>query len=133
PPATGAARRSWLERLADEKRTVVFFEAPHRMAKLQGELHEYLGDRPISVHREITKVNEELVVTPTNVPGRSLVARGEFTVVVHAVERDVSRPEEDGRLLDTVGQLIESSDLKAELLTTVVSRVLCISMPAAAK
>jgi len=53
-------RQTLLKSLADEKRTIVLFEAPHRILKTLGDLKEYLGaERSIAVCREITKIYEE--------------------------------------------------------------------------
>ena len=66
PPRKAHARTEWLKRLADESRTVVFFEAPHRIQQTLEGLGLLLGDRPIMVARELTKLHEQLVITPSN-------------------------------------------------------------------
>ncbi|AMN45830.1 tetrapyrrole methylase [Steroidobacter denitrificans] len=56
PPSKRAARRAWLERLAPQERTMVFYEAPHRLRELLDDMREILGaDRPASISRELTK------------------------------------------------------------------------------
>lgn len=52
-------RQTLLKSLAEEKRTIVMFESPHRLIKTLSQLQEYLGDRDIAVCREITKIYEE--------------------------------------------------------------------------
>ena len=48
--------------LAEEKRTMIFYESPHKILKTLGRFKEYFGeDRPISVSRELTKIYEETV------------------------------------------------------------------------
>ena len=60
PQKTG--RQTRLLALADETRTMVFYESPHRLVKTLGQLAETLGaDRPACVAREISKVHEECV------------------------------------------------------------------------
>lgn len=55
-PAKGAARRAWLDRLAQQERTMVFYEAPHRLREVLDDMREMLGaDRPASISRELTK------------------------------------------------------------------------------
>ena len=53
-------RRRALKKLVQEKRTIVFFEAPHRLLATLKDIKEVLGDRPIVVARELTKVHEEV-------------------------------------------------------------------------
>ncbi len=60
PPRRGP-RRERLETLRDEERTMVLFEAPHRLLPLLEDLLEVVGDRPVRVARELTKRHEEQV------------------------------------------------------------------------
>ena len=55
-------RQTRLEALAEEKRTLVFYESPHKLVKTLTQFGEYFGiDRPISVSRELTKLYEETI------------------------------------------------------------------------
>ncbi|MGW4467631.1 16S rRNA (cytidine(1402)-2'-O)-methyltransferase [Micromonospora sp. NPDC004704] len=61
-PRTGGARRTRLRALAAEERTLVFFEAPHRVAGTLTDLAATFGaDRPAAVCRELTKTYEEVL------------------------------------------------------------------------
>jgi 16S rRNA (cytidine1402-2'-O)-methyltransferase len=60
-PAGASGRRRRLEQLAHEERTLVFFEAPHRLVETLVALREVFGDRPVAVVRELTKQHEEVV------------------------------------------------------------------------
>ncbi|MFN6338567.1 MAG: SAM-dependent methyltransferase, partial [Cyanobacteriota bacterium] len=60
-PPRGAQRRQRLAALATEERTLVLFEAPHRLLALLEDLLAVLGDRPLRVARELTKRHEEQV------------------------------------------------------------------------
>ena len=60
-PRTGSGRRSRLRELAAEPRTLVFFEAPHRIADTLADLSAAFGaERPAAVCRELTKTYEEI-------------------------------------------------------------------------
>lgn len=60
-PRRSGERRRRIEELADERRTMIFFEAPHRLAAALGALAEGLGDdRPAAICRELTKTYEEV-------------------------------------------------------------------------
>ena len=54
-------RQTRLKALADEPRTIVLYESPHRLVKLLGQLADVLGEgRPAAVARELTKIHEEV-------------------------------------------------------------------------
>ena len=60
PPKKG--RQTRLKLLAEEKRTLIFYESPHKLLKTLGQFSEYFGeDRIISVSRELTKIFEETI------------------------------------------------------------------------
>lgn len=79
-------RQTRLEALAQESRTMIFYESPHKLLKTLGQFQEYFGaDRPISVARELTKLYEEIVrgtiaEVLTYFDQRAL--KGEFVIVV---------------------------------------------------
>lgn len=84
-PQKDKARRDALDRLKDEPNTFIFYESPYRILKCLKDLLEILGDRQISVSREMTKKFEETVRGPvsevlTAFDGKETL--GEFTVVV---------------------------------------------------
>ncbi|MCP9886759.1 16S rRNA (cytidine(1402)-2'-O)-methyltransferase [Cyanobium sp. ATX 6A2] len=60
-PAKASQRRARLQELATEERTLVLFEAPHRLLELLEDLLAVLGDRPLRVARELTKRHEQQV------------------------------------------------------------------------
>ena len=81
PPSSGAARDDWFHGLAAETRVAAFFESPHRIKRTLEELHE-LVKRPIMIGRELTKVNESLVIKPSTGQLTSTSDIGEFVIVV---------------------------------------------------
>ena len=84
-PPKAAARRKAVEALANEPRTLVFYEAPHRVQETLAALAAVLGDRRAAVFRELTKIHEEAVRgTLSEVASKvaSKVPRGEFVLVV---------------------------------------------------
>lgn len=56
-----AQRNAHLEEIKDYKRTLIFYEAPHKLKNTLKDLGEKLGDRKISLCREITKMHEEVL------------------------------------------------------------------------
>lgn len=98
-PRKSGDRNSRLADLADERRTMVFFEAPHRLEVMLRALHERFGaDRHVAVCRELTKTYEEVIRGTL----RELLqwaenneVRGEIAVVVAgAPEQEPGKPED---------------------------------------
>jgi 16S rRNA (cytidine1402-2'-O)-methyltransferase len=58
-PNKSGKRRNYLECLKDEKRTMIFYESPHRLLKTLADIQDILGDRDMVISRELTKVFEE--------------------------------------------------------------------------
>ena len=83
PPIRSKDRKIWFERVKAFAGTVVFFEAPHRIRETLLELQRTVGDCPVVIGRELTKMHEQLVRGPISVALSSLTDdRGEFTVVI---------------------------------------------------
>jgi 16S rRNA (cytidine1402-2'-O)-methyltransferase len=83
PPTKSRERKAWFDRLIHIGGTVVFFEAPHRIARTLNELRALAGNCPIVLGRELTKAHEELVRGPIEqLLARLPAEKGEFTVVV---------------------------------------------------
>jgi 16S rRNA (cytidine1402-2'-O)-methyltransferase len=84
-PPRSSPRRRRLQALAAEPRTIVLFEAPHRLLALLEDLLAVLGDRPLSVARELTKRHEEQVgptVAAALAHFRGRPPQGECTLVL---------------------------------------------------
>src|SRR6185503_18413527 len=64
PPKQSKDRKSWFERVKNAGGTVVFFEAPHRIRETLSELQRIVGDCPVVIGRELTKIHEQLVRGP---------------------------------------------------------------------
>jgi len=76
-------RKRLLESIASEPRTIVAFEAPHRLRDSLADINEILGDRLIAVCRELTKVYEEVFRgTISQALAHFSLPRGEFTLVI---------------------------------------------------
>ncbi|WP_412068508.1 16S rRNA (cytidine(1402)-2'-O)-methyltransferase [Rubrivirga sp. IMCC43871] len=84
-------RQTRIKALADEPRTSILYESPHRLVKLLGQLAEFLGeDRPAAVGRELTKIHEEVrrgtLAELAAHYGAQAKVRGEIVVVVGGAE-----------------------------------------------
>jgi len=84
-----ARRRRELEALKDEPRTMIFFEAPHRLVKMLADLSDVLGNREIVLAKEMTKMFEQVVRGPAREVLSSLgntTIKGEYTLIVSGRE-----------------------------------------------
>ena len=86
--ATGE-RRETLERLKRETRTILLYEAPHKLRATLADLLRVLGDRPVSLCRELTKLNEQILRTTLSEAAKRYeteTPRGEFVLVLAGAE-----------------------------------------------
>ncbi|MBV8391710.1 MAG: 16S rRNA (cytidine(1402)-2'-O)-methyltransferase, partial [Alphaproteobacteria bacterium] len=85
-PAKGVERRRAITEAGAVPATLVFFEAPHRLAESLADLADLLGDRPAAVARELTKLFEEVRRAPLSELARSYAAqdevKGEIAIVI---------------------------------------------------
>ncbi len=79
------ARREHLDSIKAEQRTMVFYEAPHKLAATLEDLLATLGDREVALVRELTKIHEEVIRTTLSAAVERYKTdspRGEFVLVV---------------------------------------------------
>jgi 16S rRNA (cytidine1402-2'-O)-methyltransferase len=102
-PKKEGERRTRLEAVRDDRRTLVFFESPHRVRAFLDAVRSVLGDRRIAVCRELTKLHEEVLRGTVGEVLESLGdLRGEVVVVVAGAERatgDAAAAAEQARTL----------------------------------
>ncbi|HSC46401.1 MAG TPA: 16S rRNA (cytidine(1402)-2'-O)-methyltransferase [Candidatus Acidoferrum sp.] len=115
-PARTAERRRALERLRIEDRTVILYEAPHRIEETLADAHEILGDRPACLAREVTKLHEEfrrgtLAEILASLAERP--ARGEITLLIGPLSADQLTAQRDTSqtLADRVDELIRQAKI----------------------
>ena len=115
-PARSGERRRALERLRIEDRTIILYEAPHRIEEALVDAREILGDRPACLAREVTKLHEEfrrgmlseLVASLSERP-----VRGEITLLIGAVppEQRAAQRDSSQSLAERVDELIRQAKL----------------------
>ena len=136
-PRSGAQRSRWLEALSREHRTVVFFEAPHRIERLLSEVGHILVNRPIHVFREITKINEFYVKYTKQSAIQSVQPIGEFVVVVgkdNISQQDtVYSPEQLSRAVQMFDCLTNNGSFEQSEAAKLVSVALSIDESAVRK
>jgi 16S rRNA (cytidine1402-2'-O)-methyltransferase len=97
-PARSGERRRALERLRIEDRTLILYEAPHRVAESVADAREILGNRPACLAREVTKLHEEFLRGRLSEIAASLEerpARGEITLLIGTADKAEARNHAD--------------------------------------
>jgi 16S rRNA (cytidine1402-2'-O)-methyltransferase len=106
-PAKKQERKTKLQALQHESRTLVFYEAPHRLMESLQDLQQILGDREIVVAREVSKVHEEFlrgILSKIIAQLAEQTVKGEITLVVHGSTEGTKVA--DAELQDEIGQLV---------------------------
>jgi 16S rRNA (cytidine1402-2'-O)-methyltransferase len=115
-PRRPGERRSRLSTLAGEERTLVIFEAPHRLAVTLADCADAFGaDRPAAVCRELTKTYEEIRRAPLGELrdwAASAEVRGEITLVVGGAPVRVEPPSSASLAAEVAAAVAEGSDRK---------------------
>lgn len=91
-PMNKRARQEHLNRLKDEIRTIIFYEAPHKLSYTLKDIYNALGDRRIALARELTKLHEE-VIRCSLLEAIDLYSekqpKGEFVLIVEGQNRNI--------------------------------------------
>lgn len=96
-PSKKKNREAILDDIAKERRTIIIYEAPHRLLKTLLELKRYIGDRKITVARELTKIHEEFIRGTVDEVTDRLISgvKGEVVVLIEGAKDVVDdKPEE---------------------------------------
>jgi len=125
PPSRSVDRKRWFLNLADEPRPLVLFESPHRIQKSLKEALNILGDRPIFVGRELTKMHEQRIHgTISEVIGKISNKKGEFTIIIDSAEPAIppSTLPKGNALWEEFCQLTDNLDLSRRQLIAKLAR-----------
>jgi 16S rRNA (cytidine1402-2'-O)-methyltransferase len=112
PPAKRAARRQWLENLANETRTIVIYESVHRVSDCLADLVDIFGaGRGAFIGRELTKMHEQCVQKTLGELQRMLesgdiVSKGEFVIILAGAESQGESQFDIDRLLKLLGDCL---------------------------
>jgi len=95
-PRKSGEKTEKLKELKEERRTLIIYEAPHRIIKTLKNIQEVFGDRQISISREITKKYEEHIrgiISQVIERLKEGIVKGEFVIVVKGFEGEVEEKE----------------------------------------
>ena len=106
-------RKERLESLLEEKRTMIFYEAPHKILYTLRDMEKYFGNRNICIARELTKLHEEFKYTTikeaiTDIEKNGI--KGELVIIVEGKIQDESK-------------INESSYEKSDIVDMVISKI----------
>ena len=90
-PAKHLARLKRLQELSKEERTMIFYEAPHKIIKAVADMLAVLGDRRAVITRELTKIHEETIRGTLSESLKRLhegTIKGEFTIILHGATQE---------------------------------------------
>ena len=87
-----AARKAHLEELKKEKRTMIFYEAPHKLLATLSDMLEYFGDRKIAVIKELTKIHETVfnaTLSEVYEYYKENAPKGEFVIILEGAKEEI--------------------------------------------
>lgn len=85
------SRRIHLNEVKDEKRTMIFYEAPHKLPATLKDMYEAFGDRKIALVRELTKIHEEVIHTTLSEASTMYTdtqPKGEFVLIIEGQKEE---------------------------------------------
>ena len=125
PPRRAGERRRRFAALATEPRTLVFFEAPHRLAATLTDLAASFGaQRTAAVCRELTKTHEEVrrgLLADLALWAQSSEVRGEIVVVIGGADADAPAEVDDATLAAAVAVLVDAGETRRDAVDRVAA------------
>lgn len=88
-PMEKSERREHIESLVGERRTMIFYEAPHKLSQTLKDLANALGDREIAIVRELTKIHEQVIKTTLCAAAEKYSEeqiKGELVLIINGAE-----------------------------------------------
>jgi len=111
-PEKNKTREKLLENIKKNENTLIFYEAPHKLQKFFQILFDFLGDRKISIVREISKIYETYYRTALqNIikEPEQIVAKGEFVIIVEGAKKSIIS---DSDLNDKLIKLLKNGETR---------------------
>lgn len=120
-------RKERLKSLVNETRTMIFYEAPHKILSTLKDMYEYFGNRDICIARELTKIHEEYRYTNfkdaiINIEENGI--KGEIVLVISGVSEDKINEEKNKEIeqinsLELVKEYMKNGDTKKDAIKKV--------------
>lgn len=115
-------RRRHLEELVNEKRTMIFYEAPHKLQKTLEDMYTYFGNRNIALVKELTKIHENVERTTlldASEKYKTVAPKGEFVLIVEGKpedeEKEITLDEAKEMALNLINEGISKNNAAKEI------------------
>lgn len=108
-------RKARLSELKNEMRTMIFYEAPHKILATLKDMKEYFGNRNICVARELTKIHEEYIYTTIDEEIEEISLngiKGEIVLVIEGISEDLKENEEIEYLKNMTSRELVLNEIK---------------------
>ena len=128
-PARSGKRRDFIRSMANETKTIVFYESPKRLMATLRDVMDILGNRQIVVARELTKIYEEIIRSPVAEvidAWQNRVVKGEITIIISGSKK-VDRPPSEDDIHHLIARYKQNSALSERDLIGKISRELGVS------
>ncbi len=107
------SRREHLLSLVNEQRTMIFYEAPHKLSATLKDMYKYFGDRRIAIVRELTKIHEEVIRTTLSeaaVQYEDSNLKGEYVLIIEGAEKPAKTDSTLEEAVELAFELVESGN-----------------------
>lgn len=118
------ARKQHLEELKNEKRTMVFYEAPHKLCNTLKDLYTYFGDREIAIVKELTKIHETVLRTTLEKANEYFETenpKGEYVLILSGSKETEKQPATLEQAVESARELTEKGMSVNEAAKTVAA------------
>lgn len=111
-----SSRKKEFENLKNIRATLIFYESPHRIIEFLKDMREILGNREISISRELTKIYEETLRGKVeDILNSNLTLKGEFVIVVEGNTQKAEMPDIKELLIERINNGQKKSQAVKEI------------------
>lgn len=116
-PVEKSARREHISWLVGETRTMIFYEAPHKLSQTLSALASALGDREIAIVRELTKIHEQVIKTTLCAAAEKYAnedLKGELVLIIKGAQPEIKEKMTLEQAVEYAKELAENGESKTQ-------------------
>lgn len=116
-PVEKSERKEHISWLIGETRTMIFYEAPHKLSQTLSDLYNALGDREIAIVREITKIHEEVIKTTLSEASAKYskeAIKGELVLIIKGADPEKKEQMTVEQAAEYAMKLVEKGESKTQ-------------------